>query len=299
MSDVWSPFAGWFLFAGMTLATGATLARWTILPRAVGSIDAPASLLVDRAARLGSIAAATLPLAMGLYFLRQMEEFRDPLAPWSEDAGLLLSTAWGRSWIWATAGSVFAAAMMGLARFGKNAGWVLATAALLALGVFPGLTGHAAAAESAAGLVLATDALHVWAASGWIGGLATVLYLEWTWRRSEAGGSLLPALVPPFSTVAMICVGTLALTGTVSAWITLPDLATLFAPGYGRILLLKLAFVGVVLGLGGLNFRVLTPPLGSDAGDDAMRRSATIELMIAQVVLVITAILVRTSPLGH
>ena len=59
------------------------------------------------------------------------------------------------------------------------------------------------------------------------------------------------------------------------------------------------ASVAAVLALGGLNFRIFTPRLGTAVGNAAMRRSATVELIVAQVVLVVTALLVRTSPTGH
>ena len=61
----------------------------------------------------------------------------------------------------------------------------------------------------------------------------------------------------------------------------------------------KLVLVAVVLGLGALNYRRLAPRLGSSAGDRALRRSAAWELVVANLVLVVTAVLVRTSPLGH
>ena len=67
----------------------------------------------------------------------------------------------------------------------------------------------------------------------------------------------------------------------------------------GSVFNLDVAFLLLVLAFGGRNFRMLTPRLGSDTGDAAMRRSAATELAIAQLVLIVTAILVRTSPLGH
>jgi putative copper export protein len=60
-----------------------------------------------------------------------------------------------------------------------------------------------------------------------------------------------------------------------------------------------LLLVGAVLGLGALNWKRLTPKLGEAGGNDALRRAATTELLLAQVVLLVTAILVRMSPMDH
>lgn len=299
MGGIAGALIGWLLFAGMTLATGSVVVRWAILPRAADATPSGRDWLHRQAARAGSVGALALPVAIGLYFYRQLEEFRDPFAPWTEEATLLLSTDWGTSWKWAVAGGLAAPALFWAARTGRRWAWPIVTLVLFALAAFPAFTGHAAAAETRRALALALDTVHVWAASGWVGGLATLLYLEWQWRRAEPGGSLLPALVPAFTGVAITSVATLAVTGAVSAWTILPDLGALSAAGYGRVLLIKLALVVVVLVLGGLNFRVFTPRLGSAVGNTAMRRSATVELVVAQVVLVVTALLVRTSPTGH
>ncbi len=59
--------------------------------------------------------------------------------------------------------------------------------------------------------------------------------------------------------------------------------------------MLKLVVVAVVLALGTRNFRILTPRLGTGEGAHAMQRSALLELAAAQIVLPVTALLVRTS----
>lgn len=302
MSGTFNAITGWLLFASIALSAGAVIARAAILPRVRTEEGLSSEWLVGGAARVGSAAALFLPIALGLFFVRQLLEFRDPYAPWSEDARLLLTgTAWGRTWLWGMAASFVASLAFLAARSGRQAAWWVAAPAVLALGAFPAFTGHAAGEEQLRSLALAADTLHVWAASGWIGGLAVVLYLEWSWRRerSEAGNSLLPKLVPAFSPVAMACVGTLVLTGSYAAWMHLDSFGALVSTVYGRTLALKLLLVAAVLGLGALNFRVLTPKLGEQSGNDALRKAASVELLLAQVVLFVTAILVRTSPMDH
>ena len=109
----------------------------------------------------------------------------------------------------------------------------------------------------------------------------------------------MPSLVPAFSPVAMVSVATLVLTGSVASWAHLESVSSLWTTPYGRLLLLKVVVVAGVLAMGALNWRRLTPRLSEEDGPRAMRRSALVELALANVVLIVTAVLVRTSPLGH
>lgn len=288
--------AGWLLFGALAVATGVVLGRWFVLPR-VGSGPGEGRTTVA-AARLGRGAAVTLAVALLLVFLRQLVEFRDPYESWNAEARLLLGgTAWGKTWLSAAGVSLLAVASMHGAARGIRGGWGAASVAVLALGAFPALTGHAAGGDLKT-LTLLADTLHVWAAGGWMGGLALVLFVDREHRRGQGTDArgLLPDLVPRFSRLAMVCVGVLALTGVFASWVHLGSVGALFGTAYGRVLALKLALVAGVLGLGARNFRVLTPQLGDAAGQAAMRRSATLELLMANVVLAVTAVLVRTSP---
>lgn len=288
--------AGWLLFGALAVATGVVLGRWFVLPR-VGSSPWDGRTAVA-AARLGRGAAVTLAVALLLVCLRQLIEFRDPYESWTSEARLLLGgTPWGKTWLSAAGLSLVAVASMHGAVRGIRSGWEAATVAVLALGAFPALTGHAAGGDLKT-LTLFADTLHVWAAGGWIGGLALVLFVDRELRRRQGADArgLLPELVPRFSRLAMACVATLALTGVFASWVHVGSVGALVGTGYGRILVLKLLLVAGVVGLGVRNFRVLTPQLGDAAGQAAMRRSAALELLVANAVLAVTAVLVRTSP---
>jgi copper transport protein len=91
-------------------------------------------------------------------------------------------------------------------------------------------------------------------------------------------------------------VGVLVVSGAWAGWRELDSVAALWETGYGRLLALKVGLVAGVLVLGAINWKRLSPRLGSEAGNRAMQRSATIEFLLANVVLIVTAILVRTSP---
>lgn len=285
---------GWTLYSGLVAVLGGCIGHAFIVPRAsVASPEAPLHL-ESVSARMGFGGALLLLPAMALFFLRQLVEFRDPFVPWIEDAELLLTgTAWGATWLRGLAGSAVLVIALGLAARGKSVGWWLGGLVAVALTTFPAFMGHANTAGPLRPLTLGADVLHLWAAGGWMGGLMFVLVSEHRWR---GGDSLLPSLVPVFSRLAVVCVAALAVTGTLSAWAHLPDLGALVNSRYGVTLLAKLAFVFAALGLGFLNWRFFTPELDRGNRLGAIRRAATIELIIAQVVLVATALLVRTSP---
>lgn len=302
MTGALSAVTGWLLFSALILSLGAVAGRWVILPRVPVAEGPSRAWLEAGALGLGRRAATLLPVAMALVFVRQLVEFRDPFVPWTEDAHLLLfDIPWGSAWAMGAAASVVASVAFWAARAEAKAGWIVAAAATLALGAFPAFTGHANGTEGLRPLTLAADTLHVWAASGWVGGLALVLFLERRWRleRPEAGGSLLPVLVPAFSPWALVCVSVLLLTGVLAAWIHLSGLGALFTTSYGRLLTLKLFFVAATLALGARNWRRLTARLTEPAGADDMRSSASLELLLAHVAILVTALLVRTSPMGE
>lgn len=301
MGSILDIVTGWTLFAGLIAALGGCAARWILIPRASRDASATPLVLEEAAGRLALAGALFLLPAMALFFVRQLLDFRDPFVPWTEDAALLLTgTAWGTTWIRGAAGAVLAVAAFTAVRVrGGLPAWIVATTAALGLAAFPAFTGHASGSDGPRALTLAADVLHVWAAGGWAGGLAFVLYAERRWRGgagARAPASLLPTLVPVFSPMAIGCVALLVVSGVVGAWVHLSGVAALWQTPYGRALLVKLLFVGVALALGFVNWRRLTPRLSGPEGPDRLRRAATTELVVVQAVLILTALLVRTSP---
>ena len=292
-----SSVTGWTLFAALIVSVGAVTGRWLIVPRMEGE---GRETLISAARTLGLLGGMLLPVAMVLVFWRQIQEFRDPFVPFVEDFELLLTgTAWGRTWIWGVATSLVIPVLFLLANERRSVIWWLATIAVAGLCTFPALTGHASGTGGLRWLSLPADSLHVIAAGTWIGGLSVVLLAERSWRRrpNADDSSMLPTLVPLFSPIALVSVACLLATGTLAAWLNLAALAELWTTPYGRLLSLKVGIVLTVLGLGALNWRRLTPRLPEADGPQALRRAATLELMLAHVVIVVTAILVRTSPL--
>ncbi|HSH46764.1 MAG TPA: CopD family protein, partial [Longimicrobiales bacterium] len=106
------------------------------------------------------------------------------------------------------------------------------------------------------------------------------------------------ALVNAFSPIALVFAGLVVLTGALSAWLHLGTPSALWTSGYGRVLLAKLGAVGLVAAAGAYNWRRARPRLGDVPAARRLTRSATLELAIGALVLVITAVLVATPPPG-
>jgi putative copper export protein len=144
------------------------------------------------------------------------------------------------------------------------------------------------------------DTLHVLAVSAWLGTLLLVMAagLPAIVREGvEADRSASVArMVSTFSPRALVAAGLVVLTGAGSALIQLGGIGPLFTTTYGRTLLVKVGIVTVVVAAGLNNWKRTKPGLerGADAG--TLRAPATIELLGAALVLLVTAILVALPP---
>jgi len=181
----------------------------------------------------------------------------------------------------ATLGYTFAA-------LGRAAGWPIAVAAVIA---------NPLRAVAFGEWLRIVNPTHKLAAGLWIGtlfilvavGLGTVLR---SGLSSERRGALAAEMVYAFSPLALVASGVLALFGVITAWRHLKYVAALWTTPYGYALIVKLIVVAGVVALGAWNWRRQKPRLGSEGAVFALRRSASAELTLAAVVLLITAILV-------
>ena len=292
---------GWLFFAGLITAWGAASSRWLIAPRVLGRRR---HSVIAAARSVGLIGSTALLAGVGLLFWRQLRDFRDPLVPWGVDASVLLATDWGLSWRLITVGAVVTVAAFAFAAADgrgselQRAAWIVASVLAGAMCAFPAFTGHAVATEGLRWLSIPADFLHVLAAGSWIGGLFFVLIAELRERRrSGRGNALLAEVLPLFSQVALVAGALLVGTGALASWLHVASLDALFSTRYGRILLTKIGLVLVVLILGAVNWRVLTPRLWGVGGARPLRRNAIRELTLAHLVILVAALLVRTPPL--
>jgi copper transport protein len=159
---------------------------------------------------------------------------------------------------------------------------VLAAALLLLPG--PSIGGHALDRGRSPFEVVA-DIAHVAAASVWLGGL---LALGLALRR-EGDRS---ALMRRFSTIAVVSVGVLALTGIVRALAELDTISQLWTTGYGRTLLVKSGLLLALVTIGWVNRYRLVPRLQVTA----LRRNVAAELVLFAGLVVAVALLTDLRP---
>jgi putative copper export protein/methionine-rich copper-binding protein CopC len=296
----------WVTFTALLGVLGAVAFRFivlTLVDRRAG--EGRQHVIRDRAATraatLGLVTAAVLGAAAIARLLAQSYAMHGPDAPLSGSMilAMLSRTVWGWGWLLQITAVIIAVVGFRLARNGRRLGWLLAALAAIVLAFTPALSGHAASTPRLTGLAVIADGLHVIGAAGWLGsllvvllaGISTALSLEMPER-----GLAVADVVNAFSPTALIFAGLTAATGVFTAWLHVGTWSALWQSDYGRLLLLKLIVLTVVAGTGAFNWRGVRPRLGDDVGTTRIRRSATVELAVAAVVLLVTAILVATPP---
>ena len=143
------------------------------------------------------------------------------------------------------------------------------------------LTGHPSASSPAA-LGVALDAVHLLAASLWLGGLVG-LALE--------GRSANETTALRFSTVATVAIPLVVATGVWQTWRLVDSISDITAAPWGRALLVKTSLVVVAVTLGGVSRWLLRHD-----GAASIRRIVVTEAVIGGIVLAVTAGLVAEPP---
>jgi copper transport protein len=202
--------------------------------------------------------------------------------------------------------SVGAAAAAAPVPWGSLLWWAALGVCLLAT---IGLTGHAGTTSPVA-LGMTADLAHLAGASLWLGGLIGLVLLALPSTRGLTDGervSLLAPVVSRFSSIAVWCVVLIVASGVVRAWMEIRTLGALTGYAYGITLLVKLGVVVPLVVLGAINNRWTKPRIRRAAGDANLTESGVsglrtlkglvaIEVILAAVVLAITAVLVSLPP---
>ena len=181
-----------------------------------------------------------------------------------------------------------------------------AGAGALYLALTPALSGHASV-QSPVWVFFPSDALHVLAASTWVGGIIfALLVLPAATRRlaPPARTELLLATLASFSPVALTAVIAIAATGIVQAYIDVRSLDGLVQTTYGVLILVKTGLFAALVGFGWVNRRRVLPALtglvkrgmSPGATGTLARRSLRGELAVMTCVLGVTAALITYAP---
>jgi copper transport protein len=170
------------------------------------------------------------------------------------------------------------------------------------------LNSHSAALLSGAYLGIAADWLHFLGVAAWIGGLLSIVYiLPTAVRASQATGDRVMAkAVARFSTLALVSVIVIVVTGTFQAWLEIGSWEGLVQTAYGLSVTAKIGLLIVMLVLAGFNLLIARPGLAQMAASGSAAAASTLarrfsfavraEVAIGVVVLVVAAILTGISP---
>ncbi len=221
---------------------------------------------------------------------------------------IVRTTDWGGLWLWRmwlfavvtiymAANALIAAPVEDEDVVGKFAATV-ALAATLGMLLTISLASHAAAMGPLRAAALSSDYLHLLASALWVGGLFHLALAARPLLQLESAerGALLAEIVPRFSTLALLSVGTLIITGLYSAWAQVAILPALATP-YGLTLMGKLALFALVLALGAFNLLRVSPRLQRERRAGGwLRRAVSLEAMLALAIILIVGALTRMEP---
>ena len=147
---------------------------------------------------------------------------------------------------------------------------------------------------------LVADFLHLVAAALWLGALIPlVLLLVYLWRFKEDGWVAAAGRAASwFSTLGVLAVGVLLVSGTINAAFLLGGMHSLIDTSYGRLLLFKIVLFAAMVCLAGINRQSLLPRLsdGVEAGQAAatVRRlvqSALVEIVLGLAIVCVVGLL--------
>jgi copper resistance protein D len=170
-------------------------------------------------------------------------------------------------------------------------------------------TGHAGSTAGELGIFhLVSDTLHLVAAATWIGGLVSLaLFLAVVPRKHGHGSAaLVQDAAQRFSTLGIVSVATLLVTGIVNTGILVGSVHALLVTAYGRLLMLKIVLFAIMLGLAVVNRFWLTPRLAGLPSNqrevDAVRkltRNCIVEIALGLAIFAIVGALGTLHPASH
>lgn len=289
--------ARWLEFVALLTVLGVLGFRHGVLPP-LAARGVPTSDAADRARRLGQSALGLylLAAAVRLYTESVAVHGTERALDSSELLPMVSSTLWGFGWMLGVVGAVLLLAGWAASKRSVTIGTPLALTGAMGMVLSPALSGHAAASRHFI-LSVTLDVLHVAAAGVWVGGLLMVLIAGIPAMRRLVDGNrdaAVSALVNSFHPMALFCAPIVVMAGLGMSWIRLGAFSAIWPTPYGRTLLLKLALVAVVAGMGTYNSLKARRRLGAVEGTRHFRLTASIELFFAALVVIVTTFLVTT-----
>lgn len=283
------------------LGTLAVIGGWAfaqfVVARASGQTVEPyRASLANFSNRLAMAGAALLAALMVPRVLVQALASATPADP----TGLLVLQVFRSPWGIALVLQAVAAAMVfaGLRYAGVSRLYTrLTDAGIAVLLVAPAFLGHAAADPDRALASIIVNTLHVAAAGGWIGALLVLTLVARTLRAREDGGPLLAALIVAFHPLALASAGTVFVTGLATAWLRMGAPEGIANSTYSGLFVAKVVLVFVTGAVGAGHAKVAKKRVAT-VDRVAVARTLLGETLLAALVLLVTAVLAGTAPIG-
>jgi putative copper resistance protein D len=275
------------------LAASAVMTGALIFDVAIARPLAPGGRLYrSGAARLIWIAAA-LAFASGVAWLLLVSaaiDGRPPGQALSDGTVTVVLTGTRFGHVWLVRGVLLAIAMLAFALQRERVALAASATAIALIAI----TAHAGAREGAFGwALLASDMLHLLAASAWFGSLPSLALLL---LSNDIAPEHRAVATRRFSAMGIVAVAALMASGLVNAYAMLGQPSALVETGYGRILALKLSLFVAMLACAALNRVYWTPRLPTPAALGAIVRLSLIETALGLGIMLVVAVLGTLDP---
>ena len=300
----------WVDFLGLALVAGAVGTLIVVWRPAVSGLPEDQQARVTR--RLLVLAVAGLAFVCAALIADLF--YTASVATWEELglvealADILTETQFG-TWLLVRLGAsiVLGVLLYRVLRAGTHfQGYILlATAGLISLLLLGrSMVSHAAAEGGGLGVIsVASDSVHLAAASLWTGGLISLIVGVQLLRRLEAPAEVTGLVVSRFSNLALISVGLIGVTGLYNAWLEVGSLQAFTDTSYGQVLLIKIGLLAPLLALASANLlgaRLgLVSSLRHHAGEITGRASRRLGLLVQGEVSFALMIFLMTALLAN
>lgn len=174
--------------------------------------------------------------------------------------------------------------------------WAACVLAGLAVALQAG-HGHAAAMQGGSGLLLASGVVHLLAAGAWLGGLVPLLLV--VALASPRDGAMAARWFTP---LGKLCLVAITATALVQGWVLVASIPGLVGTGYGGMVLVKTALLGVLFAFAVANRYRFAPALLRDDPGSARRalvRSIAVQTMFGVATVLAAAVLSSLPPAMH
>jgi len=284
------------LFGTLAVIGGWAFARIVVAHAAGPTMDAYRASLAQFSNRVAMAGAALIAALMAPRAVVQAFASATPTDPTGPLVLAVLRSPWGTALVL----QAMAAALVfvGLRFAGATRLYTrLTDVGIAMLLVAPAFLGHAAADADRALASIIVNTLHVAAAGGWIGALLVLTLLARTVRTRDDGGALLASLIVAFHPLALASAGLVFATGLATAWLRMGAPEGIANSTYSGLFVIKVVLV------------FATGAVGAGHAKQAKRRVATVdrtaifrtllgESLLAVLVLLVTAVLTGTAPIG-